>query len=186
MVKGLLSFLFGRGTLAETVEVFRPNAEASDQRASEVRQQAMAQFSQEFGQPGIINSVADGLNRMGRPIITYGVIFLFISAMYDPIWFSARMQGLSLVPEPLWFIFGAIVSFFFGARELSKIRSKNMAKEAARIAESVPGVIHTVQEISSLAPSIAETSLETNTLDGLDAPDDNPALATWRKLNGVS
>ncbi|MCH2097449.1 MAG: holin family protein, partial [Pseudomonadales bacterium] len=138
--------------IAETVEVFKPNSEKDAQRSAEIRKQAMTQFSQEFGQPGIINALADGMNRMGRPVITYGVIALFCSAMWSPTWFAARMQGLTLVPEPLWIIFGAIVSFFFGAREFSKIRSASLAKEAARIADATPTVIRTVKELNSLAP----------------------------------
>jgi len=30
------------------------------------------------------------------------------------------MQGIALVPEPLWWLMGAIVSFYFGARRQAK------------------------------------------------------------------
>lgn len=43
--------------------------------------------------------------------MAFGVLGLFIAAMVDPIWFADRMAGLSLVPEPLWWLMGAIVSF---------------------------------------------------------------------------
>ena len=33
--------------------------------------------------------------------------------------------GLALVPEPLWWLLGAIVSFYFGAREAHYIRQRN-------------------------------------------------------------
>ena len=46
-----------------------------------------------------------------------GTIGLFVSAMIDPIWFASRMQGIALVPEPLWWLLGAIVSFYFGEGE---------------------------------------------------------------------
>jgi hypothetical protein len=45
--------------------------------------------------------------------MAFGVLSLFIAAMVDPIWFADRMAGLSLVPEPLWWLMGAIVSFIF-------------------------------------------------------------------------
>ena len=48
------------------------------------------------------------------------------------------MQGLALVPEQLWWLLEVIVSFYFGARELHKIRSGGMAKEAARILQHTP------------------------------------------------
>lgn len=170
------NFFFGgrRNVIAETAEVFIPNAENSAQRAADVRQQAMAQYAHEFGQPGLVNRIADGMNRMGRPLITYGVIGLFISAMYDPLWFAARMQGLALVPEPLWIIFGAIVSFFFGARELSKYRGTSMAKEAARIAAAVPQVVENIKALTALSPGVAKS-------DG-DLPDSgNQAVEDWKR-----
>lgn len=174
----LFNFFFGgrRNVIAETAEVFIPNAENSAQRTADVRQQAMAQYAHEFGQPGLVNRIADGMNRMGRPLITYGVIGLFVSAMYDPIWFAARMQGLALVPEPLWIIFGAIVSFFFGARELSKYRGTSMAKEAARIAAAVPQVVENIKTLNSLSPGIAGGG-------GYSSLGKNEAIDDW-KHNG--
>ena len=41
-------------------------------------------------------------NRLPRPAMALGVLFLIGSAMVEPVWFSSRMQGLALVPEPLW------------------------------------------------------------------------------------
>jgi hypothetical protein len=45
-----------------------------------------------------------------------GTIGLFVFAMADPQAFAARMVGLAEVPEPLWWLLGAIVGFYFGAR----------------------------------------------------------------------
>jgi hypothetical protein len=45
--------------------------------------------------------------------MAFGVLGLFVAAMLNPIWFADRMAGLSLVPEPLWWLMGAIVSFIF-------------------------------------------------------------------------
>lgn len=178
---GWLNFIFGNGKniVKETVEVFRPNAEAADQRSASQAHQAMEQFSDEFGKPGLLNGLADGLNRLGRPVITYGVIGLFISAMWDPIWFAARMQGLILVPDQLWLIFGAIVSFFFGARELSKLRSAGMAKEAARIVASVPQVIANLKALTALSIGVADTGNDTATRIAVVAPGENRALEDW-------
>ena len=44
--------------------------------------------------------------------------------MVDPVGFAARMVGLEAVPEPLWWLLGAIVSFYFGARELHYFRRR--------------------------------------------------------------
>ena len=72
--------------------------------------------------------------------MAFGVLGLFIAAMLDPIWFADRMAGLSLVPEPLWWLLGAIVSFYFGARHQSKsfeIRADEMRSSAKAIAKTM-------------------------------------------------
>lgn len=62
----------------------------------------------------------DGLNRLPRPALALGTLGLFVSAMVAPLWFAERMQGIALVPEPLWWLLGVIVSFYFGARHQVK------------------------------------------------------------------
>ena len=42
--------------------------------------------------------------------------------MADPDGFARRMQALALVPEPLWWLLGAVVAFYFGAREAHHAR----------------------------------------------------------------
>ena len=54
------------------------------------------------------------------------------SAMFDPLWFAQRMQGLALVPEPLWWLMGTIVAFYFGGRFQAK--SQDFKKSAAETA----------------------------------------------------
>jgi hypothetical protein len=65
----------------------------------------------------------NGLNRLPRPMLALGTLGLFVYAMMDPAGFAPRMVGLGAVPEPLWWLLGAIVSFYFGARELHYARS---------------------------------------------------------------
>jgi hypothetical protein len=66
----------------------------------------------------------NGLNRMPRPLLTLGTIGLFVYAMVEPAGFGLRMQNLNLVPEPLWWLLGAIISFYFGAREAHYFRAR--------------------------------------------------------------
>lgn len=161
--------LFGFApAIKETVEVFRSNAEADAQRAADSRSAALVQYGKEFGQAGIINQIADGLNRLGRPVLTYGVFALFASAMFSPSWFSERMTGLALVPEPLWIILGAIVTFFFGGREATKLRAYRLSKEAVRSAAAA------VSEAPTTSAEDGETSIEPD-------EEDNPALRDWEE-----
>ena len=50
--------------------------------------------------------------------------------MAEPPGFSVRMEGLQLVPEPLWWLLGAVVSFYFGARELHHQRPRSAVSTA--------------------------------------------------------
>ena len=40
------------------------------------------------------------------------------------------MQNLNLVPEPLWWLLGAIISFYFGAREAHYFRTRPVIRAA--------------------------------------------------------
>lgn len=124
LIERLFSLMFGEGrnVLKETVEVFAPNAEAGEVRDAARAQAALEQFAREFAQPqrGLFDRVIDGLNRLPRPALALGTLGLFVSAMTEPVWFAERMQGIALVPEPLWWLMGAIVSFYFGARHQAK------------------------------------------------------------------
>ncbi|MEL7216437.1 MAG: holin family protein [Pseudomonadota bacterium] len=133
---GLISRVLGRGlgqtardvgTAVEGVaEVFRPNAEASAARADAQLLNARSQFTAEFtpARTGFDKAV-DGLNRLPRPLLAFGTLGLFAFAMLDPVGFGQRMAGLTHVPEPLWWLLGAVVSFYFGARELHHQRQRS-------------------------------------------------------------
>jgi hypothetical protein len=66
----------------------------------------------------------DALNRLPRPLMAIGSLALFAVAAYDPQWFEARMQALAVVPEPMWWLLGAVMTCFFGAREAHYLRQK--------------------------------------------------------------
>lgn len=141
MIGSLLGVLFGGGpnALRETVEVFRPNAEASAIRDAVRAQAALGQFAAEFTAPrrGWFDRFIDGLNRLPRPMLALGTIGLFSAAMAEPVWFAARMQGVTLIPEPLWWLMGVIVSFYFGARYQMKSQEfqRSMAYTLTRTSE---------------------------------------------------
>jgi hypothetical protein len=124
LIDKVLGVLFGGAgnVVKETAEVFRENAEGRAVRDAALSQAALAQFAAEFAaaRPGLFDRMIDGLNRLPRPALALGTLGLFVAAMVDPVWFASRMQGVALVPEPLWWLMGAIVSFYFGARHQAK------------------------------------------------------------------
>ncbi|MGV6840260.1 MAG: holin family protein [Planktomarina sp.] len=119
-----LKILFGggRNAAAEVAGIFRENAESRAVRAADAQRFATQQFAAEFMVPrkGGFDRFMDGVNRIPRPAMALGTLALFVAAMVDPLWFSDRMAGLALVPDPLWWLLGAIVSFYFGARFQTK------------------------------------------------------------------
>ncbi|MDP7150679.1 MAG: holin family protein [Paracoccaceae bacterium] len=133
----------GRNIVAETAGVFRVNAEAEAERDAQASQAALAQFATEFAlaRQGGFDRFVDGLNRLPRPMMAFGVIGLFAAAMGDPDWFAARMAGIALVPEPLWWLLGAIVSFYFGARHQAKGQEfrRSVTETVSRAAQAGSG-----------------------------------------------
>ena len=182
-VMGLV-FGGGRNVVAETAHVFRENAEAAAGRAATIQTGAMEQFAREFAVPrrGWFDRFMDGLNRLPRPMMALGTLGLFVAAMVDPIWFASRMQGIALVPEPLWWLLGAIVSFYFGARHQAKGQEfRRSVAETMAQAGAVAGNIHALEALERGAGAEAPASRPT------EAPADaapNPALDEWRAGHG--
>jgi hypothetical protein len=134
-------------------EVFVPNATRRMELSHEAYISALDEHGAEFKyvRPGLFDRFVNGLNRLPRPMLALGTLGLFVYAMIDPASFSERMIGLGYVPEPLWWLLGAIVSFYFGAREAHYFRT--------RTERALP-----------IARGAAATS----------APEENAALSEWR------
>ena len=177
---GVIAKIFGglfggnRNVIAETAEVFRPNAEHSAQRAADYAMSAQGQFGAEFAAPerkGWFNALVDGLNRLPRPMMAYGTIGLFVYAMADPVAFAERMVGLAAVPDQLWWLLGAIVSFYFGAREMAHMRA------AAASPQAVRQIVQNIEEIRGLRPKEAPPEPPAAAPESRDS---NAALDAWR------
>jgi hypothetical protein len=107
-------------------EVFTPNATRKMELSAEAQAAALKQLGLEYAlvPAGWFDRVVNGLNRLPRPMLAFGTLGLFVYAMVDPASFGARMVGLNSVPEPLWWLLGAVVGFYFGAREAHYFRMK--------------------------------------------------------------
>lgn len=164
LISGLMGFLFGdgRNLVVDTAEVFRENAEKSAIRAADARAASLAQFAAEFAHPprGLFDRLVDALNRLPRPALALGTIGLFVMAMTRPAEFATGMAGLALVPDPLWWLMGAVVSFYFGARHQAK--SQDFQRQIA----------------AGLALAGRDTA------ESADPSDENQALAEWQDSHG--
>lgn len=185
LIAGLMTALFGggRNAIAETIEVFRANAEAGEARAAAYRGKALEQFAAEFAgaRRGRFDRIVDGLNRLPRPMLALGTIGLFVTALVDPIWFAARMQGVALVPQPLWWLMGAIVSFYFGARH--QVKGQEFQRSIAATVALAPQVRANVAALAALDAGAAGNGRAKGASDAAGAAGaagDNPALTAWR------
>lgn len=133
-------------------EVFTPSATRQMELSAEAQMAALRQLGLEYADPGLgwFDRMVNGLNRLPRPLLAFGTLGLFIYAMVDPVSFGNRMVGLNMVPEPLWWLLGAVVGFYFGAREAHYFRRT--------------GVIRPLADADSSA----------------EAAEPNPALMDWR------
>ena len=109
-------------------EVLLPSATRRMELSAEAQMAALRQLGEEYQHPMLswFDRLVNGLNRLPRPLLAFGTLGLFTYAMIDPAAFAARMVGLNAVPEPLWWLLGAIVAFYFGARETHYFRSRSV------------------------------------------------------------
>jgi hypothetical protein len=190
LIDRVLGLLFGGAgnVVKETAEVFRENAEGRAEREAALSHAALAQFAAEFAgpRPGLFDRAIDGLNRLPRPALALGTLGLFVAAMVDPVWFAARMQGVALVPEPLWWLMGAIVSFYFGARHQAKAQDfqRALTGSLARTGE-VTRNLAALRALDAGAGEVeagqADTGPDADATMSSIAPSENPALDDWRR-----
>ncbi len=114
-------------------EVFVPSATRRMELSAEAQMAALRQLGEEYQHPALswFDRMVNGLNRLPRPLLAFGTLGLFIYAMVDPVAFATRMVGLNAVPEPLWWLLGAIVAFYFGARETHYFRKRGVVSPFA-------------------------------------------------------
>ena len=192
MIQGLVTGSGAVDMLGRAVrgvsEVFVPNATDGQRLGHEAQQAALAQLEAEFAMqaPGVFDRLMDGLNRLPRPMMALGTLGLFVYAMADPAGFGLRMEGLAYVPDPLWWLLGAIVGFYFGARELHYRRQPEVhvtarsapVQSAWRAADEVSVTVAAPGSAAEDAPMRTLPGAEDD-LDTDDAANDNAALSEW-------
>lgn len=172
-----LKLLFGGGVnsiasgAAEVGRVFIGDKAASAAQGAAAYQSALGQFGAEFSRPAKtwFDGVVDGINRLPRPILAFSILGLFAFAMMDPVSFAARMQGLALIPQPLWWIIGTVIAFYFGARETFKARDFKAATRSE--VQATVAAIRDIEAIPDPAPPIVTTT---------ETPVENAALRDWQ------
>jgi hypothetical protein len=164
------------GVVRGVAEVFTPNATRRMELGHEAFRIAHETHGAEFQhrREGWFDRCVNGLNRLPRPILALGTLGLFVFAMADPAAFTVRMRGLAEVPEPLWWLLGAVVSFYFGAREAHYLRQGAPARAPRPTTAAAQGAA------ADSGADAAPKAPPDGRVPGLLAEAPNPALDAWR------
>ena len=106
-----------------------------------------------------------------RPFMALGTLALIAAAMIDPVWFSARMTALAQMPEALWWLIGAVISLFFGARY------QTQGQQFQR--EVIGALVPTAAPVQDMTPRVAATGADARLTLAAETLGDNLALANW-------
>ena len=185
---GIISTLAGLGGLmrdaGQLTTVVRGNKGEEAKAEHLEHMAALSQLGSEFAieRTSWFDILIDGLNRLPRPALAMGTLGLFIYAMADPIGFASRMQGLELVPDPLWWLLGAIVSFYFGARELHYFRDRRPKVSLDNLMDVTRrrDIIEGMRPIEPGAPESVDPPRVERSAVRDQGVDGNAALEAWR------
>jgi hypothetical protein len=90
--------------VGQVAGVFKPNAEASETRGHAYDRAALAQYTAEFAHPrrGWFDGLVDGLNRLVRPAITFGLLGILPAVVIWPEGAAIAFAALALLPAGYW------------------------------------------------------------------------------------
>ena len=117
------------------------NRAARDKFQADHRSANYQQFAAEFGHATTWwDSLIDGLNRLPRPIMTFGTIYIFWLCWRNPEEFIEGAIALQAMPKEGWYILGAVVTFWFAAKLPKDFGKYKIQKGAIDIAKTVTEV----------------------------------------------
>ncbi len=148
-----LSLLSGRllGGIDKLAGRFLADKDAREANVHGEQIGAMDQMSAEFqfrGDRTWFDSLIDGINRLPRPVLAGGVIYLFVWCVRDPLEFTIAMQALGVMPEWLAIVIGQVILLYMGGRMLD-----NWKIGKAASADQVRQVLALQQEVRSIKQS---------------------------------
>lgn len=173
MIGKLFTKLTGGGAQRLVETVFGDRA-ARDRYAAEEQMAVQTGFQAEFShreRRTWWDSLVDGLNRLPRPLMTFGVIALFVWAVVDPPAFSLAMLALQNVPEMLWYIFLAVIGFWFGTKMIEKAPRRVEGPSIEDVKR-----VHDLEAERRFQEEMADTS----------KPLTNAAIAEWNRRRNLT
>jgi len=161
---------------------------------SKEQEQVLANYAAEFLQPEkkkLINQIVDALNRLVRPMFTYGIVGLFVFACVDPEKFAIVVQSLAIIPEMMWYVMMTIISFWFGGRLLEKAAigvkpvDPNAVKAIVEASDALNKKRGLFDKNNEGVIEISESQFQDEMKD-TSKPLSNAAILEWNKRNKQS
>lgn len=113
------------GGVGKITKTFVGSQQQRDQQNHDEFQTVQASYQAEYtNSGGWFNGLVDGINRLVRPLFTFGTIALFGWAIVEPAAFITAMGALKTIPIELWTIQGTIIAFWFGSKSIFGDRHK--------------------------------------------------------------
>lgn len=191
VISYLLTSLFGgaRNVPVELINALRGNAENAAARGGDFDTAALQQFAAEFQHPrrGWFDGFVDGLNRLPRPLLTFGAIVVLLLPVWDVGLATSVFTAWSIIPPAVWALITVVVTFFFGGR--MQAQDLNFNRDMAATAAALPTVLGQLREIRELTaetPQVAATGGDAAATIDTVRPEDNPALSAWRTQEAAS
>lgn len=174
---GAISSILGAlGGVDRILGRFFANKDKIEANAHDEQIALRASVAGEFAKVGVTwwDSFVDGLNRLVRPLFTFGTLALFAWCVVDPVEFSVSMTALGLVPDALWVILGTVVAFWFGSRTLE-------VKAKAKTASEVRAVVAGMKELRAIPDDEAKRDSEFQEVMRSTEPLPNEVILEWNR-----
>lgn len=135
----------------ETVAgVFTTNKEKDAQRSADEQTALLKAYQAEFNHRenrNIVDSIADGFNRLIRPLIVSLILFIFVIAYFSPSRLAEITLAMSSIPDGYWTLLSVIIAFYFGGRMQLKSQQFKFSESQA---QAVKALIETKKEFRKL------------------------------------
>jgi len=178
----------------ELAEVFKPNAEKEAERRhvervnlNEQDLASLEQFAAEFRSNRTStawDSFIDGLNRLPRPLITLGILGLFVLAPADPIRFLEIARAYQIMPDGFWALLSIIIAFYFGGRMQVTRQQMKVTGGALEAAKDIVEARKALRELATDEEPKAEPEfLDVPKSENLTSSK-NRVVEAWLRRNG--
>jgi hypothetical protein len=135
----------------ETVAgVFSENTENAAKRSADEQKALLGAYQAEFNERTNrtwIDALADGFNRLVRPVIVTIIISIFVIAYFSPQRFTEISIAMGSIPGGYWALLSVIISFYFGGR--MQLKSQDFKLKSAQV-NAVKALIETKKEFRKL------------------------------------